>query len=307
MEIEKAAMLIRKGELVAFPTETVYGLGANALDAKASRKIFKAKGRPADNPLIVHVADKKMLEKIAHISPAAKKLIDAFWPGPLTILFRKKSIIPSVVTAGLPNVAVRMPENRIALALIKKSGVPIAAPSANRSGRPSPTTAEHVKEDFPDIFVIDGGRTKHGLESTVVAVDGTPRVLRLGAITLERLKRVVPEISIVKSKKIESPGQKYKHYAPKVPLILFNSAEKLKRYAKKNSGMILCKEKEVKKFKNLGNRVIGLGKTDKDVARNIFNELRKHDKGTLLVLGLEKKGIGRAVMDRLERAATRII
>ncbi len=172
--LRAAAARLRRGELVAFPTETVYGLGANALDARAVAKIFAAKGRPADNPVIVHVSDRKMLRRVVKSIPAAAAaLIRRFWPGPLTLILSKKSLVPSLVTAGLDTVAVRMPEG-VARDLVAAAGVPIAAPSANVSGRPSPTTARHVAEDFPGVFVLDGGSTKYGVESTVVALEPHP-------------------------------------------------------------------------------------------------------------------------------------
>lgn len=306
--ILEAAVRIRKGELVAFPTETVYGLGADVFNANAVAKIFKAKGRPQDNPLIAHICDHQMLELLtSEISPAAEKLMQRFWPGPLTILFPKKSSVPHIVTAGLPRVAVRMPAHETALALIKTAGTPLAAPSANKSGRPSPTRAEHVREDFPGLFILDAGETEHGIESTVVAVDGTPRVLRLGAITLEQLREVLPEIKVQKRSEVpESPGMKYKHYAPHLPMILFRSTKigELKKFAQMPHTVVLCKEQYVKHFRN----AVNLGKTDADVARNIYAALRtKRMRGTLLVLGVAKRGIGKTVMDRLERAATRII
>ena len=171
--LRAAAARLRKGELVAFPTETVYGLGANALDEEAVAKIFAKKGRPHDNPMIVHVADRKMLRRvIRRLPPLAARLAARFWPGPLTLILSKKSSIPSSVTAGLDTVAVRMPQG-LARDLVRLAGVPIAAPSANLSGRPSPTTAAHVAEDFPDVYILDGGPTTHGLESTVVALDAT--------------------------------------------------------------------------------------------------------------------------------------
>ncbi|HEX7529202.1 MAG TPA: L-threonylcarbamoyladenylate synthase, partial [Thermoanaerobaculia bacterium] len=186
--LREAAARLRRGELVAFPTETVYGLGANALDARAVARIFEAKGRPSDNPIIVHVSDLKMLRKVAEPpSPRARRLMARFWPGPLTLILSKKSSVPSLVTAGLDTVAVRMPEG-VARDLVRLVGAPIAAPSANLSGRPSPTTAAHVAEDFPDVFVLDGGPTEHGVESTVVALD-PPRILREGAISGDLLRK----------------------------------------------------------------------------------------------------------------------
>src|SRR5512140_2703955 len=190
--LRAAAARLRRGEIVAFPTETVYGLGANALDEKAVAKIFAAKGRPHDNPMIVHVSDQKMLRRVVRGVPAlASRLIERFWPGPLTLVLSKKSSIPSLVTAGLDTVAVRMPEG-LARDLVRLAGVPIAAPSANVSGRPSPTTAAHVAEDFPDVYVLDGGPTEHGVESTVLALEPFPVVLRQGALSEESLRKVVP-------------------------------------------------------------------------------------------------------------------
>src|SRR5664280_2859852 len=192
--LHEAAALLRRGELVAFPTETVYGLGANALNANAVARIFAAKGRPKGNPIIVHVSDLKMLRKVAEpLSPRAKRLVERFWPGPLTLILSKKSSVPSLVTAGLDTVAVRMPQG-LARDLVRLAAVPIAAPSANVSGRPSPTTAAHVAEDFPDVFVLDGGPTAHGVESTVVALEPHPVVLRQGAVTEEALRTLIPEL-----------------------------------------------------------------------------------------------------------------
>src|ERR1700690_2511707 len=225
--LREAAARLRRGELVAFPTETVYGLGANALDAKAVARIFEAKGRPQDNPVIVHVSDLKMLRRVARdVPPRAKILIARFWPGPLTLLLSKKSSVPSSVTAGSRMVAVRMPEG-LARDLVRLAGVPVAAPSANLSGRPSPTTAGHVAEDFPDVFVLDGGSTKHGVESTVVALEPFPVVLRQGALSEESLRRMIPGLRRSHASRrrarggAASPGTKYTHYAPTRPLTLF--------------------------------------------------------------------------------------
>src|SRR5450830_1421862 len=220
--LREAAARLRRGELVAFPTETVYGLGANALDEKAVAKIFAAKGRPKDNPLIVHVADRKMLRKVVRRLPAlANRMAARFWPGPLTIVLPKKSSVPSLVTAGLDTVAVRMPQG-LARDLVRLAGVPVAAPSANISGRPSPTTAAHVAEDFPDVFVLDGGSTKHGVESTVIALETHPVVLRQGALSEESLRKMIPGLRRSSSSRLhaaQSPGMRYVHYAPSRPLI----------------------------------------------------------------------------------------
>lgn len=319
-----AASLLRRGNLVAFPTETVYGLGANALDAAAVARIFRAKGRPADNPVIVHVSSRRMLRRVARVVPAAAlKLIDAFWPGPLTLVLPKRAAVPLAVTAGLPTVAVRMPAHPVALDLIRRAGVPVAAPSANRSGRPSPTTAAHVREDFPNLTVLDGGPTEHGVESTVVAVpvSGPPRVLRLGAIPVEALRRVVPGLlgprrrsgggeesadgAGARSGAPESPGIKYRHYAPGRRLTLFEASEidAARAYAAAHPrALVLCRDRDARHFPP--ERVVSLGQTVADVARNLFAALRTRRKGSeLVVVGVARRGLGRTVMDRLERAA----
>ena len=248
----KAAEVIKKGGIVVFPTETVYGLGADATNVKAVKKIFKAKGRSMDNPLIVHIADKKDLKKIVDSVPVvAKKLIDKFWPGPLTILFKKNSIIPSEVTAGLDTVAVRLPNHALARALIREAGVPIAAPSANISGKPSPTEASHAKKDLSKKvdftpapleytkrhsgqlnkkvwgYILSAERSKHGIESTVINVLVKPPViLRQGAVTQEEIEKVIGKVNTANSKsqmangELISPGMRYRHYAPKARLIL---------------------------------------------------------------------------------------
>jgi L-threonylcarbamoyladenylate synthase len=309
--IAAAAEKIRRGEVVAFPTETVYGLGANALDADAVRRIFKAKGRPSDNPLIVHIADESMLKSlVARVPRTAKALMKRFWPGPLTIVFARSAAVPDEVTAGLDTVAVRMPAHEIALELIRASGVPIAAPSANRSGRPSPTTAAHVREDFARLTILDGGPAQHGVESTVIAVDGTPRVLRVGAITLEQLREVVPGIERATHLKHEpppSPGMKYRHYAPTVPLIVFGprKLEALKIRAQWEGTVVLCPARYVPDIP----MSISLGDTDEAIAANLFDLLRRDWKGVreLLVLGVPRRGLGTTIMDRLEKAATEIV
>jgi L-threonylcarbamoyladenylate synthase len=338
--LHAAAARLRRGELVAFPTETVYGLGANALDAKAVAKIFAAKGRPEDNPIIVHVSDRKMLRKVARPLPAlAKKLAARFWPGPLTIILSKKSSVPSLVTAGLSTVAVRMPEG-IARDLVAAAGVPIAAPSANLSGRPSPTTAAHVAEDFPDVFVLDGGSTKHGVESTVVALD-PPTILRQGALSEDFLRKMVPGLrraassgrlapgSGAFSSKVNerrnagatgargprdrasdpaaSPGTKYTHYAPTRPLTLFLSRKEMLAYASSHpNALVLCPASLSSLFPK--QRTLVLGDTPEEIAHGLFAALRTRRRGSeLLVLAVPRRGLGRTIMDRLERAATRIV
>ncbi len=304
-EIEKiklAAELIKTGELVAFPTETVYGLGANALDKNAVKKIFIAKGRPQDNPLIVHISNiKQITELVRTIPPKAEKLIRKFWPGPLTIILKKSKIVPNIVTAGLNSVAIRMPKNKIALKIIKESGCPIAAPSANSSGKPSPTSAKHVYEDLDTKIplIIDGGETEIGIESTVIDLTTKiPRILRPGKITEEEIQKI---IKITKKshrcKKTKSPGMKYKHYSPEAKIIVVNkkiSLKKIKEQYEKDGKVKIILEKE----------------GTKNTAKNLFKEFRKADKEkvkTIIIRGLKKEGLGTAIMNRLEKAATKII
>ena len=218
--VKIAADFIKKGELTAFPTETVYGIGANAYDEKAVQKIFKAKGRPTDNPLIVHVTRKKDIAVLAeHITPSAKKIIKAFFPGPVTVILKKNEIVPDIVTASLDTIAIRMPASKIARELIKLSGVPIAAPSANLSGSPSPTNFIHVLRDMRNKIpcVLVGPSARYGLESTVIDCTGKyPVILRPGSITLEQIKKLDKNASYQKrSGIVKSPGQKYRHYSPK--------------------------------------------------------------------------------------------
>ncbi|MEO8584971.1 MAG: L-threonylcarbamoyladenylate synthase [Acidobacteriota bacterium] len=311
--LRAAAARLRRGELVAFPTETVYGLGANALDENAVAKIFRAKGRPQDNPVIVHVSDLKMLRRVAKPpSRRARALLATFWPGPLTLLLSKKSSLPSTVTAGLDTVAVRMPQG-LARDLVHLAGVPIAAPSANLSGRPSPTTAAHVAEDFPDVFVLDGGPTRHGLESTVLALTPRPMVLRQGAISEEELRKVIPSLrgaakrATGRHARAVSPGTKYTHYAPARPLILFlRKSSLLSHFRTHPDALVLCPTGLSPLFPK--QNILLLGSSPEEIARNLFAALRTRRKGTeLLALAIPRRGIGRAVMDRLTRAAARIV
>jgi L-threonylcarbamoyladenylate synthase len=321
--LRAAAARLRRGGLVAFPTETVYGLGASALDERAVRKIFAAKGRPRDNPVIVHVSDLKMLRKVARRLPGpSRELIARFWPGPLTLVLPKKPLVPALVTAGLDSVAVRMPEG-LARDLVRLAGIPVAAPSANRSGRPSPTRAAHVAHDFPGLFVLDGGPTRHGLESTVVAFD-PPRILRHGAVTEEELRDFLGQGQRAAAggedgnrrprsarrggaDAAESPGTKYRHYAPARPLILFRRKPPLLAHATAHpDALVLCPGWLAPFFP--ASRVVPLGDSMEEIARTLFAALRTRKKGReLLVLAVPRRGLGRTVMDRLERAATRIV
>ena len=316
-----ASQLLHDGQLVAFPTETVYGLGANALDAKAVLNIFAAKGRPADNPLIVHVYDRAQLTPLCEVSPLAEKLMDAFWPGPLTMILPKKDIVPAVVTAGLDSVAIRMPSHPVARALIEACGLPIAAPSGNRSGRPSPTLAAHMLEDMDGRIplILDGGESAVGVESTVVAVTGEhPMILRPGYVTKEQMEAVLGEEVLVNHAILEklkdgevarSPGMKYKHYAPKADVtILKGSFDAYRDYIAAHAGdgvWALCFDGEEAQ---LPVPAISYGKEGDGIseAHNLFTVLRELDrKGAKTVYARcpLSDGVSMAVYNRLIRAA----
>ncbi|MBQ8088157.1 MAG: threonylcarbamoyl-AMP synthase [Clostridia bacterium] len=325
--LRQAAEYIRSGELVAFPTETVYGLGANALDGNAVLRIFEAKGRPGDNPLIAHIATIDQLDDLifAEPSPAAKAMMEAFWPGPLTMIFPKSAYVPSEVTAGLDTIAIRMPSHPVARRLIELAGVPIAAPSANRSGRPSPTAAQHVLEDMDGRvpLIIDGGACAVGLESTVADMTGeVPRVLRPGGVTAEQIAAVAGSCAVDDSvmrplkagEKPRSPGMKYRHYAPKGELTLFGgSAPRVccaicERYdaalAQGARPLILAMEANIPAYGK--RRVVSLGDGEEEMARRIFALLRDADALNADVLfseAVEASGLGLAIMNRLGRAA----
>jgi len=301
--VKIAADFIKSGEVTAFPTETVYGIGANAYDEKAVRKIFKAKGRPADNPLIVHVARKSDIAVLAsEITPSAKKIIKAFFPGPVTVILRKNEIVPGVVTAGLDTIAIRMPASKIARELINLSGVPIAAPSANLSGSPSPTNFIHVLGDMRNIIpcVLVGPSAKYGLESTVIDCTGKfPVILRPGSITLEQIKKLDKNAMYQKrAGKIKSPGQKYKHYAPKA---------RVKFVKREMSNVKRLKEAYIglnKKFAK-GFEVAKVCRSIEEYAKNLFSFFRECDELGVKTIYCEKvpeKGIGVAIMNRLVKA-----
>ena len=326
--VKKAAQYIKNGDLVAFPTETVYGLGANALKPEAVSKIFKAKGRPADNPLIVHIANiEDIYSLVKEVPQNAKILMDAFWPGPLTVILAKSRVIPYEVTAGLETVAIRMPSNPIVRALILESGLPIAAPSANSSGRPSPTAAQHVLDDMEGRipFIIDGGKCLVGLESTVVDMTADiPVILRPGGITREMIEDILGDVSVDKSvlappqagRKVKSPGMKYTHYAPKAPVTI------IKGDIPKMVGKIIQMSEDYtaqgKKVGILGtdetkdrysaHAVLTMGSRDdlSTIGASLFSCLREFDKicvDVILAEGIECKGEGLAIMNRMLRAA----
>lgn len=322
-KIKIAAQAIRQGKLVAFPTETVYGLGADALNSQAVSKIFEAKGRPYNVPLIVHIGEKKELFNLAKEIPLeTSKLIKKFWPGPLTLVLKKSNIVPDIVTAGLDTVAIRMPKNSIALNLIKFARTPIAAPSANLFGRPSPTCAQHVIDDLAGKVnvVLDGGKTEIGVESTVVDMTCKPfRILRPGGVTREKLREVLDEVIINsnKSKTIRSPGMLLRHYSPKAKLILVEKKngqiEEMKRLALKfkNRGKdvgIMTTSKNQNKFNGFKIKIMGSSDNLKTCAINLFSILRSFDREKVDVIiaeGMKTHGFGLTIMDRLRKAATK--
>lgn len=326
--IEYASRLFREGQLVGFPTETVYGLGANALNEDAVRSIFAAKGRPADNPLIVHIWNRNQLNDLCEIPPMAEKLMDAFWPGPLTMLFPRKETVPDVVTAGLPTVAIRMPSHPVAFEMLKACSLPIAAPSANRSGKPSPTTAKHVLDDMNGIIplILDGGSCDVGVESTVLDIcHGQPTVLRPGGITKEMLEDVLgQEVALAGSilrplkpdEKALSPGMRYKHYAPSGTVTLVSGKESNVLSAMKklvaearNDGQkscVMCFTEHVEALKDCNPHDLGSIRSDDEVAHRLFDTLRRLDDEHMDQIYSEvvlPEGVGLAVMNRLGRAA----
>ncbi|SHH22262.1 L-threonylcarbamoyladenylate synthase [Tepidibacter thalassicus DSM 15285] len=323
-KIKEFANILKNGGTVIFPTETVYGLGANALDEEASKKIYEAKGRPSDNPLIVHIADKEDVYKLAlDVDERAKIVMDKFWPGPLTVVLKKKSIVPSTISGGLDTVAIRMPSHPIALSLIKESGVAVAAPSANISGRPSPTDEENVLEEMNKRVdgIILGGNCNIGLESTVLDLTGDiPMILRPGGVTLEDLEKTLGKVEIdpailEKNENIiaKAPGMKYTHYSPKASLcIVFGKKENVidkinflvDEGTKKGQKIgVMCIDENVSKYKG---EVIGLGENLGEVAFNLFKVLREMDKRNVDIIyseSFDKIGIGQAIMNRLSKAA----
>ncbi|MBS7659169.1 MAG: L-threonylcarbamoyladenylate synthase [Candidatus Bathyarchaeia archaeon] len=327
--IRLAADIIRNGGLVAFPTETVYGLGADALNPKAVLEVFKAKNRPLDNPPIVHVADIADVHRLAKDVPAkAVKLMERFWPGPLTLILKRSEIVPSITVSGLGTIAIRMPKHEVALALIRESGCPIAAPSANMAGRPSPTTAEHVLEDLGGRIdaILDAGPTQVGVESTVLDLTvEPPQILRPGGVPYEDLKEFLGDVALHPVAvanmdyivdEARSPGMKYKHYAPRAKLIVVEGEtiaviNKIKELASMyvDKGLkvgILSTDETSPKYdigvvKSLGSRSNLL-----EIARSVFKLLREFDKegvDIILAEGVPSTGLGLAVMNRLRKAS----
>lgn len=326
-KIEAAGTLLKEGRLVAFPTETVYGLGANALDEEAAAKIYSAKGRPSDNPLIVHIADWDALGLIVkEIPPQARLLADRFWPGPLTMIFQKNERVPYGTTGGLETVAVRMPSNRIAQKLIRAGGGYVAAPSANTSGRPSPTQASHVRDDLDGKIdmIIDGGPVSIGLESTIVDLsEGVPTILRPGYITKEMLEEVLGHVevdqAIIRSDSDivpKAPGMKYKHYAPKADLVIvegkssmvvakINELVQMKQEHGLRAGVI-CTEESFPSYEGGVVRTVGSRQDEESIAKNLFAVLREFDDlevDCIYSESFEAPGLGQAIMNRLLKAA----
>ncbi|MBQ6992528.1 MAG: threonylcarbamoyl-AMP synthase [Clostridia bacterium] len=321
-KIDEASNAIREGELVLFPTETVYGIGANALDENAVSKIFIAKGRQSDNPLIVHISNSDMLKDlVTDIGNIEKNLMENFWPGPLTIIFNKTKNVPNNVSANLDTVGIRMPSNPIALQLIEKANVPIAAPSANISGKPSGTLIEDIIEELDGKveYIIDAGMTDIGVESTVVRViENKVHILRPGKITKEDIEKLGFEVVIERhildeikdNEKVMSPGMKYRHYAPNTKCVLVysekeeNLINKIKELmiTQKNC-LVICKNENMEKYDT--NNKIAMGRTIEEISRNIFTILRKVDSynvDLVIIEGVEKNELGLAIMNRLIRA-----
>lgn len=315
---EKCGRLIRSGELVAFPTETVYGLGANALDPEAVKKVYLAKGRPSDNPLIVHIASPEDIDKVARSVPdKARLVIEKFMPGSVTVVMPKRPEIPDCVTGGLDTVAVRMPLHPVALEFIRACGVPICAPSANTSTRPSPTLASHVYDDLGGKIaaILDGGACSVGVESTVIDFVGdTPRLLRAGGMPLEPLEEVIGKIQReVKSDKPLCPGMKYKHYAPScdVTVVMPGSAQQKKAaelydkfVSEGKKTVIMTLEGHISAY---GDRnVFNVGKDSREYAHNLFSLLRECDKEgfeAAVAEGVTDEGYGLSVMNRVCKSA----
>lgn len=326
--LKEAAEVLKRGGLVAFPTETVYGLGANALDESAAKKIYEAKGRPSDNPLIAHISDLEMIEPlIAGFPEKGRKLAEAYWPGPMTMIFPKSDIVPYGTTGGLDTVAIRMPSDPVAAELIRLAGVPVAAPSANTSGRPSPTMAGHVYQDMNGKIemILDGGPVGIGVESTIVDVTGEiPMLLRPGAVTMEMLRETVGEVEIDPAivgpmsadVRPKAPGMKYRHYAPKAELTLvegetaqvvrrINALAREKLLEGRKVG-IICTEETRSCYPGGMVRSIGERAKEETVAHNLYAVLREFDDlGAEYIFseGFAEDNLGQAIMNRLNKAA----
>lgn len=325
--IEEFAKMLAEGKTVIFPTETVYGLGANALDEKAAQKIYEAKGRPSDNPLLVHVCDKEdVYDLVEYVDDKAKILIDKFWPGPLTIVFKKKPIIPDRTSGGLDTVAIRMPSDEIARRLIRSAGVPIAAPSANISGRPSPTRPDHIIRDMTGCVdgILAGDPCTYGVESTIVDLSGDyPVVLRPGSVTLEMIAGVLGDARLDPSIlnkddniKAKAPGMKYTHYSPRAEVYIVDLkgddfVDKIKELVGQNADMgkktgLMCMDIDMDRFDGVDIEIFSLGQTEEIAAKRLFDGLIDLDKRGVDVIysvAFEEKNVGVAIMNRLKKSA----
>ncbi len=321
--INEAGRIIKEGGLVAFPTETVYGLGGDALNPESSKKIYAAKGRPSDNPLIVHIYRLEDLDRIVkNVSPMAKKVIDAFWPGPLTMIFEKKDIVPKETTGGLDTVAVRFPIHPTALAFIEAAGGFVAAPSANLSGRPSPTLAKYVCEDLDGRvdMIIDGGNIPIGVESTILDMTSeVPMILRPGYVTKEMISEVIGEVATDPTildmnckERPKAPGMRYRHYAPKADMTIVRGEEervvaKIREMAQnKKRCVILSVSEHLEKYNGFYVKNVGSREDSLEIASNLYKVLRECDDENIELILSESfsdKGIGAAVMNRLIKAA----
>ena len=321
-DIEAAAAILQAGGLVGIPTETVYGLGANGLDPAAVRRIFEAKGRPQDNPLILHIPDPSWLERYCRDVPAAaRRLAEQFWPGPLTMILPRRALVPDEVTCGLETVGVRCPDHPVTLAIIRAAGVPVAAPSGNRSGRPSPTCARHMLEDMEGRIqaVVDGGPCGVGVESTIVDLTlPVPRLLRPGGLPLEALEAVLGHVDVDRAvtaplspgAKPRAPGMKYRHYAPQAPVTVVTgdgaaTAAYIRRQAGANTGVI-CFGEYRDRFPGCTVRSIGPMEDRGEQARRVFDALRSFDGTPVTAIFAQcpgEEGLGLAVANRLKKAA----
>lgn len=328
-KLQEAADALRDGKVVAFPTETVYGLGANALDTAAVEQVFKAKGRPSDNPLIVHIADRKSLSKLtASVPQKAVALMDKLWPGPLTLVMKKSNIIPEIITAGLDTVGIRMPEHPVAMELIRLADIPIAAPSANVSGKPSPTKAKHVLDDLDGKIeiVVDAGNSRVGLESTVLDVTTEPpMLLRPGGITPEQIEEIIGHIEIDKTilgkvsatSRPRAPGMKYKHYSPKAHVIIVhagnieNQVKKINELAQQSAEQgkkvgICATDQTMQYYSRFDTISVGDRTKPETIASKLFALFREFDdRGADIILAesVDKSGVGLAIMNRMVKAA----
>lgn len=321
-DISEAAAILRSGGLAGIPTETVYGLGANGLDPEAVRRIFEAKGRPQDNPLILHILDASWLERYCrNIPPAAYVLAEKFWPGPLTMVLRRRENVPNAVTCGLDTVGVRCPDHPVTLAVIREAGVPIAAPSGNLSGRPSPTCARHMLEDMEGRVdaIVDGGPCCVGVESTIVDLTTPiPRLLRPGGLPLERLREVLGEIAVDKAvlaplspgEKPRAPGMKYRHYAPRAPVtVVAGEGLRTARYIRRRMGEhtgVICFDEYAGQFPGCVVEAIGSASDKAQQARRVFDALRAFDGTAVEAIFAQcpgDAGLGLAVANRLKKAA----